>query len=95
MLVEPKKTETIIFQNPATGCHGYRVRFVEAKRFHYFLDTCLTFENAVTACDPHRGFLWEEAGDADGTALLVSRGFKVGSVPWKMEHWRPGIARLP
>jgi hypothetical protein len=61
---------TTIFHDPATGCYGYTVRFHGSKP-HYTLATCLTLQDALDSCDPHRECIWEEASDADERALLV------------------------
>jgi hypothetical protein len=37
------------------------------------VDTCLTPEHALQACDPHGELAWEDASDADETKILISR----------------------
>lgn len=76
---------TTIFQVPATGCYGYSHHF-PGHRPHCTLATCATLQDALDSCDPHREFIWEEASDADESALLGSRGFKENSVAWRMAN---------
>jgi len=75
--------EATIFHDPASGFYGYRVRF-PGRKVHYSLDTCLTYQDALMSCDPHRERVWEESSDADETALLVSRDYREGTVGWNM-----------
>ena len=60
--------------------------------FHVVWDTCKTYEDALAACDPHRERVWEETSDADESALLVSRDYKVDTAGWRMAHF--SIAEL-
>jgi hypothetical protein len=76
---------TTVFHDSATGYYGYMVRF-DGSKPHYTLATCLTLQDALDSCDPHREHIWEEASDADEGALLVSRAFKGGSVSWRMAN---------
>jgi hypothetical protein len=80
-----KHPVTTIFHDPVTGFYGYRIQFPGSKP-HYTLATCLMLQDALDSCDPHREHIWEEASDADDGALFVSRGFKPGSVSWRMAN---------
>jgi hypothetical protein len=70
---------TEVFHVPETGYYGYRHR-CEGRPTHYTLDTCLTLDHALQACDPHRELVWEDASDADDTKILTCRGYKLDSV---------------
>jgi hypothetical protein len=68
-----------VFAVPGTGYFGFSFRF-DGRPPHYTLDTCLTLQDAIDYCDPHRERVWEEASDADETRILISRSYKPGSV---------------
>lgn len=44
------------------------------------MDTCLTLQDALEACDGHGEHVWDDASDADENKILVSRSYKPGSV---------------
>jgi hypothetical protein len=73
-----------VFYIPETKRFGFSYAF-EGKSPHYTQNGCLTLQDALDHCDAHREHLWEEAGD--GNALLVSRGYKTGSVMWRMTRF--------
>ena len=75
-----------IFYVPETGFYGFRYHFAGRKP-HYEIVTCLTLQAALDHCDAHREHLWEDASDADENAILVSRGYKEGSVMWRMTNF--------
>jgi hypothetical protein len=39
----------------------------------------------LDTCDPHKEHVWEEASDADENKILISRGYKPGSVLDRLE----------
>jgi hypothetical protein len=84
-----RQSVVTIFHVPATGYYGHSHRFPGCHP-HYTLATCLTLQDALDSCDPHREHVWEDASDADENALLVSRGFKEGSVEWRMANFTVG-----
>jgi len=77
--------EATIFHDPATGCYGFRVRFLDRERPHFSMDTCLTLEAALDAIDPRRERVWDPPAAGDRNVLLVSRAYKEDSVMAHME----------
>ena len=74
-----------IFYVPETGYYGFRYQFAGRKP-HYTIDTCPTLQHALDHCDAHREHLWEDASDANEDAIMVSRGYKEGTVMWRMTN---------
>ena len=87
MSLNTTPTETVIFHNPETGRFGYKVRFVNTDDFHKVWDTCETPQDALSACDPHQEYIWDEPEGADASVLMISRGYREDSVAWRMERW--------
>jgi hypothetical protein len=77
-------TIATVFYLPETKRFGFSYAF-EGKSPHYAQNGCLTLQDALDHCDPHREHVWEDP--SDGKALLVSRGYKEGSVMWRMTHF--------
>jgi hypothetical protein len=77
---------TTVFYVPETLRFGFRCAF-EGRPPHYVIATCLTMQDALDHCDPHRDCVWEEPSDANENALLVSREYKEGSVMWRMANF--------
>jgi hypothetical protein len=88
------KIITEVFCVPETGCIGYGYR-IEGRPVHYTLDTCLSLEAALDACDVHREHVREEASDADETKLLISRSVKPGSVMERLSRPSSGDRLTP
>jgi len=73
-----------VFYVPETKRFGFSYAF-EGRSPHYVIASSLTLQDALDHCDPHREHVWEEPND--GKALLVSRGYKEGSVMWRMTRF--------
>ena len=73
-----------IFHVPETGCYGYTYRF-EGRKPHFTLDTCLTLEDALNSCDPHREHVWKEPDGSDPSVRMISYGYRFGTVDWIMD----------
>jgi hypothetical protein len=75
---------TTVFYIPETKRFGFSYAF-EGKHPHHVIESCLTLQDALDHCDPHREHVWEETSAAN--VLLVSRGYKEGSVMWRMTRY--------
>ena len=76
---------TTVFYIPETGRFGFSYAF-EGHQPHHVITSCVTLQDALDHCDPHREHIWEEARD-DANRLLISRGYKEGSVMWRMTRF--------
>lgn len=79
MLSLPVPIARITF-NPDTRCYGFAFNF-EGRPAHHRIDTFDTLEWALRWADPWQERIWEEASDADESAVLVSIWKKLGAVP--------------
>jgi len=55
------------------------------------LDTCLTLQHALQACDPHSELVWEDASEADEAKILTSFGCKPNSVLARLSRSQSSI----
>jgi hypothetical protein len=68
---------------------GYRVRFHDAKTFHYVIGDFESLKWALEVHDPHNERIWEEPGPGDATdVVLKSDEYKPGSVGWQWSKRR-------
>jgi hypothetical protein len=74
----PVPTGRITF-DPQTRYYGFSFHF-EGHLVHHRIDTFETLEHALRWADPLSERIWEEAGDADESAVLVSRRKKAGAL---------------
>jgi len=81
-----KPVEFLIFQDLETERFGYRVRFVGADNFHYSFRNYKTMEQAVRRADPGRERVWEKSPGDDVHNLLISRGYREGTLGWWMHQ---------
>jgi hypothetical protein len=77
---------TTLFYVPETRRFGFSYAF-EGHAPHHIIRSCPTLQDALDHCDPHREHVWEDPSDDDENAVLVSRGYKEGSVMWKMTRY--------
>jgi hypothetical protein len=77
---------TTVFYVPETRRFGFSYAF-EGHRPHHVIASCLTLQDALDHCDPHGECVWAEPSDADENAVLISRGYKEGSVMWRMTRY--------
>jgi hypothetical protein len=64
---------------PQTRFYGFTFHF-EGHPIHHRIDTFETLELAMRWADPWSERVWEEASDADESAVLVSRRKKAGAL---------------
>lgn len=90
-IVANRPIETFVFRNLETGSFGFKVRFIGREGFHHTSCDYRTLEAALHACDPRDEHVWEAPPNPDGGVVLVSRAFKEGTRPWRMQQARPGM----
>jgi hypothetical protein len=65
--------------NPQTRCYGCAFNF-EGRPVHHQIDTFEPLEWAKRWADPWQERVWEEASDADDSAVLISTRKKPGAL---------------
>jgi len=75
---------TTVFCIPETKRFGFSYAF-EGMPPHHVIKSCLTLQDALDHCDPHREHVWEQSTASN--VQLISRGYKEGSVMWRMTRY--------
>jgi hypothetical protein len=65
--------------DPGTRCYGVAFNF-EGRPVHHRIDTFDTLDWALRWADPWQERIWEEASDADETAVLISMRKRPGAL---------------
>jgi len=70
---------TVVWFNAATSRYGFSVSFA-GRPPHYTMDVFDSLKNLMAWLNPHGEILFAEPSDADESKLLVSVGYRPGSV---------------
>jgi hypothetical protein len=76
-------SERVVTFNPTTRLYGFQFLFT-GKPPHHQMEVFDSLNSVMPWVDPHHERVWEEAGDADETRLMVSTRYKPSSVMSRM-----------